>query len=287
MAEVIKLGLLGNGIGRSRAKNLHEMLGELYGLPVHYQPMDLASQAHVSIAAELQRCRAEGFRGVNVTHPYKRDAFHEVQTVAGFPEGLTAVNTVLFEPERLLAANTDYSGLCRAFAAQFGAGFRPGKVLMLGAGGVGLAIAFALLKYSADSLVLYDKNPETAQTLLAQLNGVHLPVRLAGDDLVAEMQQADGLINATPVGMFQYPGNPFPLDGFSQQRWAFDAVYTPENTEFLQRCRQRGIETVSGFKLFLYQGLDAFEHFTHIAVDEASVEQAFLQRYPLETMPPI
>ena len=96
------------------------------------------------------------------------------------------------------------------------------------------------------------------------------------------MEQADGLVNATPIGMFQYPGNPFPADEIKNQSWAFDAIYTPENTEFLNTCRKLEIETLSGFYLFLYQGLDAFKHFTGIDADAVHVEPIFLKRYPLE-----
>jgi shikimate dehydrogenase len=93
------------------------------------------------------------------------------------------------------------------------------------------------------------------------------------------MSDADGLINATPVGMFQYPGCVFPASRLNVQRWAFDAVYTPEHTEFMAGCRARGIPTLSGFKLFLYQGLDAWKHFTGSSADAGSIERAFLQRY--------
>ncbi len=82
--------------------------------------------------------------------------------------------------------------------------------------------------------------------------------------------------------MFQCPGNPFPSCGFADQKWAFEAVYTPEQTEFLIECRTRNIDTLSGFKLFIYQGLHAFERFTGIISDAAEVEPEFLKRYPLE-----
>jgi shikimate dehydrogenase len=230
----------------------------------------------------LERCRADGFRGVNITHPYKKKAFTHVKTGPGFPEGLTSVNTVLFQGDEFLADNTDYSGCCRAFRTLFGDNFNPGRVLMLGAGGVGVAIAHALKELGADELILQDIKLETARELIAQLSTSPMPIRLAKENLAVEMQSVDGLINATPIGMFQYPGNPFPDEGFSTQRWAFDAVYTPENTQFLQTCRSRGIQTLSGFQLFLYQGLDAFERFTGIAPDAAKVEPAFLERFPLE-----
>ena len=70
MADTIKLGLLGNNIGRSRAKNLHELLGEVHGIEVTYEPMDLAGRTGpVSFLDELERGRGEGSRGVTVTHP--------------------------------------------------------------------------------------------------------------------------------------------------------------------------------------------------------------------------
>lgn len=283
MAQMIKLGLLGNNIGRSRAKNLHELLGEVHGLDVSYKPMDLHNHPEpVSIAEELTRCRDEGFRGVNVTHPYKRDAFAYVTTMPGFPKGLTSVNTVLFSDTGTVADNTDFTGCCRAFRLHFGEGFKLGRVLMLGAGGVGVAIAYALKQMGVGELVIYDINRDAAQNLVSQMLACGRLARLANSDLVAEMRQSDGLVNATPVGMFQYPGNPFPDKGFASQRWAFDAVYTPEKTEFLQRCRQCGIETLTGFYLFFYQGLDAFKRFTDITVDAEAVKQIFLERFPLE-----
>ncbi len=284
MSQILQLGLLGNQIGRSRVKALHELLGELYNININYRLMDLADKPEpVSILKELERCRREGFRGVNVTHPYKKRAFEHVTTFDHFPDGLTSVNTVLLDGDTLQADNTDYSGFCKAYTRQFGEDCKPGKVVMLGAGGVGVAIAFGLQQLGVDELMIYDKVKESAHGLeqLLKTRGVHVRI-LAEQDVVGEMQQADGLINATPLGMFQYPGNPFPLDGFTSQRWAFDAVYTPENTAFLDQCRKRGINTLSGFQLFLYQGLDAFKHFTGVTADAQIIEPLFLEKFPLE-----
>jgi shikimate dehydrogenase len=283
MSHKIQLGLLGNGISRTRAKDLHELLGEMYDLNVSYRVMDLGAQpAPVSITRELERCRDEGFRGVNVTHPYKRDAFLAVNLMENFPSGLTSVNTVIFENGQMRADNTDYSGFYHAFVSQFGPQYTPGRVLMFGAGGVGVAIAVALKRLALTELVIYDIQPEMARNLVNLLRENSIPARIARKDLAGEMKEVDGLINATPVGMFQYPGNPFPEEGFDSQNWAFDAVYTPVDTEFLIQCRKTGIATLSGFRLFLYQGLNAFERFTGVTPDAEAVESEFLKRYPLE-----
>lgn len=282
MSNPVRLGLLGNNIGRSRAKNLHEMLGEMYGLDVSYQPMDLAGKPDVNIAEELQRCRREEYTGVNVTHPYKKEAIKSVTLMEGFPTGLTSVNTVIFDGEKMFADNTDYTGCVRAFKDSFGENFKPGKVLMLGAGGVGVAIACAMRELGATELVISDLNQQSAAELVAQLGDGSMTIRLAGDDIVEETRSADGLINATPIGMFQYPGCAFEKTAVSSQKWAFDAVYTPENTEFLDICRKNDIATLSGFKLFLFQGLDAFERFAGYIPDAKEVEKEFLRRFPLE-----
>lgn len=281
MKRKIKLGLLGNGIGRSSSKLLHELIGEVYNLDASYELMDLGDKSDVNIENELNRCKSEGFDGVNVTHPYKRDAFKCVNVLSTFPKGLTSVNTVLLKNEELKADNTDYIGFCDAYIKQFGNNSKPGHVLMLGTGGVGLAIGHGLYKLGVSELVVYDKDEKLAHELVAVLKESGLNVRVLKSSLEEEMKMADGLVNATPIGMFQYPGNPFPEEGFSNQKWAFDAVYTPVNTEFLLRCKKNNITTISGFKLFLYQGLAAFSKFSGLDIDSEKIEKEYLSRYPL------
>jgi shikimate dehydrogenase len=79
---------------------------------------------------------------------------------------------------------------------------------------------------------------------------------------------ADGLVNATPLGMHHYPGTPIPRSLMSTQSWAFDAVYTPTDTVFLQDAAEAGLQVLSGYELFFHQGVDAFQIFTGLDVDE-------------------
>lgn len=280
MKKELKLGLLGNGISKTQSKKLHELIGELYDLDATYHLMDLEKKENVNIFDELKRCEAEGFHGVNVTHPYKIEAFKNVELMENFPKGLTSINTVVFK-DKIIADNTDYLGFVQAYKMQF-PNQKPGTVLMLGSGGVGLAIGFGLYTLGASELVIFDMNEKAAQSLVDTLNEIGFNARLAKDEIKTEMLNADGLINATPIGMFQYPGCAFPKDGFLNQKWSFDAVYTPVNTEFLQTCKEHNIKTISGFKLFLYQGIEAFKRFSGIDVDGEKIEQAFLEKYPLE-----
>ena len=274
----LKLGLLGNNIEKSQSKKLHELIGSLYGINATYELMDL-SDKKTTINDELLRCQAEGFDGVNVTHPYKIDAFNHVNLMNGFPRGLTSINTVIFK-DNILADNTDYLGFVQAYQEKFN-NKNPGKVLMLGAGGVGLAIGFGLLKLKASELVIFDTNQSYAKTLVSILNSNGLNSRLAKENLIDEINTANGLINATPIGMFQYPGNPFPDLAGSSAKWSFDAVYTPVRTEFIKSCEKNNIDFISGFKLFLHQGVEGFKRFSGIEVDGQLIEQKFLENYPL------
>lgn len=278
----IKLGLLGNGISKTQSKKLHELIGEVYNLDANYELIDLSNKENVSIKEELLKCQENGFTGVNVTHPYKIEAFKCVKTIEGFPEGLSSVNTVLFKDGQLLADNTDYLGFMQAYINQFN-DKNPGKVLMLGAGGVGLAIAFGLFKLNASEIIIHDMNQALVDSLLETLQSIGVNARGLKTDLISEMKDCDGLINATPLGMFQYPGCAFPKEGFLNQKWSFDAVYTPVETEFLKICKEHNIETISGFKLFLYQGVEGFKRFSGLEIDSKLVEEKFLKKYPLNS----
>lgn len=280
MKKKLKLGLLGNGISKTQSKKLHELIGDLYDLDATYHLLDLSSKQNVKIEDELKKCEEENFDGVNVTHPYKIEAFKSVEVMENFPKGLTSINTVVFK-DKIIADNTDYLGFIEAYNKQFPTS-KPGKVLMLGAGGVGLAIAFGLYKLEAEEIIIHDMNENLKSSLLNTLISIGVNARALKDDLVTEMKNADGLINATPLGMFQYPGCAFPNEGFGGQKWSFDAVYTPVNTEFLQKCKDNKITTISGFKLFLYQGIEAFKRFSGLDVDGEKIEKAFLEKYPLE-----
>lgn len=276
MAAALKLGLIGNGIRRTRSHQLHRMLGEMVGRATTYHLIDLSEVPHPPpIAQQLDDCARQGFRGVNVTHPYKREAFLAVTPSSSIPKGLKSVNTVVFENGARQGHNTDHTGFRRAFQANFGATVRPGRVLQLGAGGVGVALAFALAELGAEEIVIGDTQPARALDLVDCLAALGVNARPAGDDITGEMLACDGLVNATPLGMHQYPGNPFPAAGLKGRLWAFDAVYTPENTEFMRLCASNDIATVSGFHLFIHQGLDAFERFSGQSVDASEVLRRF------------
>ncbi|MEZ4632652.1 MAG: shikimate dehydrogenase [Deinococcales bacterium] len=276
----INLGLFGAGISRSRAPKLHELAGELCGFKVSYQLFDLNHIGLENFESELWSKAAMGFAGVNVTHPIKERASRLVDVPIKAMQQIGSINTIRFAETRAESKgyNTDYSGFMKAYGKRFGS-VSPGKVLIMGAGGVGKAIAFGLAKLDAHTqIILIDQDIPKALKLAQELRQAEINCEVHPLDSLAEHVRVDGLINCTPLGMYQYPGSAIAKELFCGeswgQHWAFDAVYTPIGTEFLNAAKAAGLETLSGYELFFYQGVDAFEIFTGLQVDELALRQA-------------
>ena len=264
--------MVGDNIVASRAPDLHHAAARLCGIDVAYErlvPRDLG----LTFDQVVARAKADGLRGLNITHPYKEQILNFVTIEDPALKAIGACNTVLFG-ERTTGLNTDYTGYIAAFKGRFG-DMTPGAVAMAGSGGAGKAIAFALAKLGATSLHVVDIDGQRSQALAKALHKGEptMPASIA-PTLQKACDGADGLINCTPMGMVGYGGNAFagiPLVG---RKWVCDAVYTPLETAFLKEANAANIDILSGYELFLYQGIHAFELFTGRKVDVAPLRQA-------------
>ena len=150
---------------------------------------------------------------------------------------------------------------------------------VVGAGGVGKAVAFALAELGAKQVSLFDSDREKGARLAAAIRGSAPEMETF---VAASVEQAvagaDGLVNCTPLGMTGMPGTAVSRRLMGDARWAFDAVYTPVDTEFLSDARASGLETISGYELFFHQGTAAFEVFTGRQVEAAALREALQSR---------
>ena len=271
----ILLGLIGDNIGRSRSPLLHRLAGRLCGLDVVYKPL-IPADMRLDFDAVFEGCRAGGYRGINITYPYKEKVVAKLRVDDPRVAAIGACNTVLFGEGKPLGFNTDYSGFIAAYRGAF-PGSAPGIVAMAGAGGVGRAIGFALGELGADVLKLFDRDRAKAEALAEALGCAVPNMRVVIAKSVDEAASGtDGLINCTPLGMAGYPGTAIPKSVMRGRRWAFDAVYTPVETEFLHDARASGLETLSGYELFFHQGVDAFRLFTGCAVGIDALRAALM-----------
>ena len=268
MRRHLLLGLIGDNIGASRAPLLHRLAGAQHGIDVTYDRL-VPREMGKPFDALFDHVAQAGYRGINVTYPYKEKAALRVRITDPLVQAMGAVNTVLFGKDQPEGFNTDYSGFLSAYRAARG-DLAPGVVLLIGAGGVGRSLAFALAGLGAAELRIADLDSARARALANALRAgfPDLPITLgqAAADLA---QGVEGVLNATPVGMVGHDGTPLPRNAMPARGWAFDAVYTPVDTAFLIDAAAAGLTTMSGYELFIGQGVDAWHLFAGLPLDEA------------------
>lgn len=271
-APDLQLGLIGGNIAASRAPLLHRLAGQQNGMDVAYDRLVPAEMGQ-SFDEVFAGCARGGFRGVNVTYPFKELAAAKVTVEDPLMAAIGAVNTVIFEDGGPKGHNTDYSGFIAAYRLVRGEA-APGATCMLGAGGVGRAVGFALLAMGASSLTIFDTDSARAGVLADALRaaGTDTQIRTAASAAEAA-ESADGLINCTPLGMEGRPGTPLPRAQMQRPSWAFDAVYTPPDTQFLADAADAGAQIIPGYELFFFQGVHAWQLFAGRPLDEAALRR--------------
>lgn len=274
-APDLRLGLIGDNIARSRSPLLHRLAGAQHGMRVQYDRL-IPGEMGADFDAVFAQCAQGAYRGINVTYPYKERAARMVVVDDPLVRAIGAVNTVLFEPEGPCGQNTDYTGFIAAYRGARGA-TAPGVACLIGTGGVGRALAFALLALGASEIRLVDRDAAKAEALAADLRATGLPTAvIVGADAAQAARGADGLLNGTPVGMVGHGGTPLAQAAMPGADWAFDAVYTPVDTLFLQEAATTGLATISGYELFFHQGVHAWAHFAGKPLDEARLRADLL-----------
>lgn len=276
-AAGITAGLIGRAIGQSRTPGMHEAEGRRLGLDYRYHLFDFDRMGLPDAALpQVLRAAAErGLAGVNVTHPFKQAVIRHLDWLAPDAAAIGAVNTVVFRDGRAEGHNTDCSGFGESLAREL-----PGapleRVLLLGAGGAGAAVARALAERGAGRIVVYDLDQARASDLVERIQGWGgtAAARPAGD-LRAAITAAQGLVNCTPIGMDKYPGSPAPLDALRSDLWVADVIYFPEETALVRAARARCCRVQPGRGMAIFQAVRAFELFTGRTPDPDAVSAHF------------
>jgi shikimate dehydrogenase len=270
--EKFLTGLIGAPIAQSAAPAMHEQAGDALGVRCHYQLIEVAGADAAGLRSLLDGVRRLGFAGVNVTFPYKEAVVPLLDEMSARTRDIGAVNTVVVRDGRLIGHNTDTTGFERAIVDVVALSNR-GAVALIGAGGVGKAIAFALANLGVVEISIFDADRAKAKQLAMQLRD-RLEVRVA-DDVAKALQGAAGVVNGTPVGMLPDCGMVVPEVLLHRDLWVADAVYTPLWTPLLTAARARGAKVITGRELAIYQAADAFELFTGLKPPVAAIGNAF------------
>jgi len=273
--ESYLVGLIGSGIGPSLSPALHHREADRQGLRYLYRLLDLDTLGlpPEAVGDLVRAARDLGFDGLNITHPCKQLVLGHLDALAPQAEALGAVNTVVFDGGRAVGHNTDVTG----FAASFARGLPDApleRVVQLGAGGAGAAVAHALLTLGAERITIVDALSERAAALAASLTrhfGDGRATAGTPDRLPGLLARADGVVHATPTGMAAHPGLPFPAALLRPELWVAEVVYRPLETELLRTARATGCATLDGGGMAVFQAVDAFRLFTGHEPDSAAM----------------
>jgi shikimate dehydrogenase len=270
-------GLIGSGIAASLTPAMHEHEGAAQGWPSIYQLFDL-TQMGLGVEALpelLQAAQRMGFTGLNITHPCKQAVIPLLDELSPDARALGAVNTVLFRDGRRIGHNTDWWGFAESFRRGLPDVPRR-RVVQMGAGGAGGAVGYAALSLGVEHLTIADIDPTRAAATAALLAERMGEGRVsASTDLPAEVAAADGLINATPVGMAKYPGTPLPTQLLHTGLWVAEIIYFPLETDLLRAARALGCRTLDGGGMALFQAVKAFELFTNLTPNIPRMRDCF------------
>jgi shikimate dehydrogenase len=244
-------GIMGNPIAHSLSPIMHNSAFQALGLNKVYVPF-LATHPDKALAG----CRALGVRGLSVTIPHKEAVLASIDSIDPVAEKIGAVNTLIFDEEKKIhGLNTDWLGAKKALADKMEL---PGKrILLLGAGGSAKAIGFGLLKAGAQ-VILASRTESKVEALAGILHcdWIHLAE--------IETVKADGLVNATAVGMRPLENASLvPAARLAQFQVVMDIVYSPLETRLLREAKNAGCEVIDGLSMLLYQGAAQFEAWTN------------------------
>jgi shikimate dehydrogenase len=268
----VLLGLIGFPIAHSATPTTQEAAALAAGIEAHYHLIEVAGAGREDLAAMLDGIRRLGFSGINVTYPYKEAVLPLLDGLSEQAAAMGAVNTIVVDDGRLIGHNTDASGFATAYR-RLGRQDGDKPVAIIGTGGVGKAIAFALAGCGVTRLRLCDVDRSRAEAL-AGLLGTRASVEIAAS-AEAAAEGAAGIVNGTPVGMLPDRGIPIEPSAIQASQWVADAVYHPLWTPLLKAAQKAGATVMTGRELSIHQAVDAFRLFTGLEASEAVIGAAF------------
>jgi shikimate dehydrogenase len=272
------VGLIGVNIQGSMSPALFADAFAAAGIDGYYHLLDADRLADPRLPQLLSAVKTAGFAGVNVTYPFKQDIIALLDAVDPEAAQVGAVNTVSIAPDgRTTGYNFDRRGWRNSFLEILGPDSAKGKtVVQIGAGGAGRAVAFALMDLGVAGVIIHDLDAARAHALNVELSSHYgaSRCRIAGS-LEQDIAGAEGIVNATQVGMRGFPGCPVPVAAIKARHWAADVIYTPMQTAFLSAAAGEGARVLNGGGMCVHQAVAAFQCLTGVTPDVARLHRTF------------
>ncbi len=251
-----RYAVIGNPVEHSLSPAIHAEFARVTGQDVVY---DRILAPRDGFGEAVQAFRAAGGKGLNVTLPFKHEAWRIAAVRSGFALAAGAVNTLLFQADRIVGHNTDGIGLVRDLTRNLRAVVRAKRVLLLGAGGASYGVMEPLLREHPESVVVANRTLEKAVALVGQFEKLQAcaPQGIAARPYEALAgAQFDIVINATSAGL-ENAMPPIPDGVFAPGALAYDMVYA-RRTPFLTFAQQQGARASDGLGMLVEQAAESF-----------------------------
>jgi shikimate dehydrogenase len=265
--------VIGNPIAHSKSPIIHHAFAELTRQDIQYErvlaPLD-------DFAGTVHSLIAQGFKGVNVTVPFKLEAYAIANQLTERAQDAGAVNTLIFTPQGIIGDNTDGIGLVRDITENLGVSIKGKRVLLIGAGGASEGVLHPLLEAQPELLIITNRTLDKAINMVKRVEarGEMLYVSVdayAFDDLAD--QQFDIVINATSAGLTDSQ-LPLPASVFGPGALAYDMMYG-RVTPFMAFAHQNGANVFDGLGMLIEQAAEAFYLWRGVRPDTAPVIEMF------------
>lgn len=253
----LRIGLLGSKIADSLSPRIHELACDHHGIPLEFKLLDHPSTIDPGIL--LRKLHADGLRGISVTMPFKTRLDEHLNGMSPAAISTGAVNLLVRSESGWVGDNSDPEGFLAPLATRR-LQFR--SALLAGCGGAARAVAHVLSSMPfVEDVYLRCRRPDQARLLKEEFETEETAWHVL--DWIDERDPgAELLINASPIGMAGDPGLPTPAAWLAPGRTAYDLVYRPRLTPWLQAARERNCDIIEGLEMLVGQARPAFRAWT-------------------------
>jgi shikimate dehydrogenase len=266
---------LGQPVAENPTGVMQEAAFRALGLNWRYLTIEVAPQ---KLAGAMLGVRAFSMRGINLTIPHKVAVMQYLDRIAADAAVIGAVNTVRRDGDLLIGENTDGKGFLRGVRQDAGVDPLGKRVVVLGAGGAARAIVTELALAGVADLLVVNRSTARGEPMARELaTRTNAPIRFeAWSGTYRVPAGVDLLVNATSIGLYPHSDAmpPVDLSGAGPQMLVCDAVFNPPETRLLSAARMRGLPTLDGLSMLVYQGVIGFRYWTGLEAPEAVMKMA-------------
>jgi shikimate dehydrogenase len=266
--ERIRLGIFGDPVAHSLSPPMQNAALKHCGIDMDYARFHIRAN---ELASALSFLRELDFVGINLTVPHKIAGMNLLDNADASAKEIGAVNIIKIDEGKLIGFNTDGHGFSRAVREEFSVDLRDLRVLVLGAGGAGRAIAVQCAKESCERLVIANRTLEKAKKLADELHDFFAGPKVFGpvprlqaipweeSAIRFQIGNIDLIVNATPLGLNRVDISPVPARLLAPHLMVYDTIYSSARTPLVSAAIEAGARAANGLSMLLYQGALAFE----------------------------